>query len=105
VLLAITEGGLVAISVAAIAAVPATIVAVGGLRGAKAAQDVRDRLGVPNGKGNVVEMQERGLSEMGKMRDEMRDLSDEMRDLSGLMVQHGIALSAHDERIRTLEQG
>jgi hypothetical protein len=98
VLLAITEGGLVAISVAAIAAVPATIGAVGGFRGAKAAQEVRDRLGVPNGKGNVVEMQERGLSEMGKMRDEMRDLS-------GLMVQHGIALSAHDERIRTLEQG
>ena len=61
-----------------------------------ARKDVRDRIGTPNGQGNVVEMMERLLA--GQTGQDTR-----IARLEGVQVQHGIDLAAHDERLWLLE--
>lgn len=93
-LLAVTQSGFVTVTVAAIAAV-------GGVAAAYAAnaarRDVLDRIGTPNGQGNVVEMMERLLA--GQAGQDNR-----IARLEGNDIQRGIVQSAHDERICRLEQ-
>lgn len=93
-LLAVTQSGLVTVTVAAIAAF-------GGVAAAYAAnaarRDVRDRIGTPNGQGNVVEMMERLLA--GQAGQDNR-----IARLEGNDLQRSIQVTAHDERIRRLEQ-
>ena len=78
----------------------AIIGAFGGIGAAYAAntarKDVRDRIGTPNGQGNVVEMMELLLA--GQTGQDTR-----IARLEGTQVQHGIDLAAHDERLRLLE--
>ena len=92
-LLAVTQSGFVTVAVAAIAAVGGVAAAYA----ANAARDVRDRIGTPNGQGNVVEMMERLLA--GQAGQDNR-----IARLEGNDIQRGIVQSAHDERIRRLEQ-
>ena len=80
-LLAVTQSGFVA-ATAAVAGVDAAYEA-------NAARDVRDRIGTPNGQGNVVEMMERLLA--GQAGQDNRIARLEASD------------AAHDERIRKLE--
>lgn len=79
----------------------ALIGACGGIASAYAAnvarKDVRDRIGTPNGQGNVVEMMERLLA--GQTGQDNR-----IARLEGNDLQRGIVQAAHDERIKRLEQ-
>lgn len=62
-----------------------------------AAEDLRDRIGEPNGKGNVVQMLTTLLN--GQAGQDNR-----IARLEGVQVQHGIDIAALQQRLHVLER-
>ena len=61
----------------------------------------RRRLGKPNGKGNVVEMSEAILREVGESRKEVGDLRGEVGSLRGAFDEHGKRFDALQTELET----
>lgn len=98
---AIDQNALALVGVAVVAGV------FGLLQNRKTRRSIEDRIGTPNGQGNVIEMQETGLSRLVQLeRIVLRGQSEQDKRIARLEqadVAHDRTLDRHDQRIRALE--